>query len=158
MPTHWPSAIGYRPRFPPALAWLVPRMYHACTWLAPPNPLPSTWLVPRMYLALGSHWCGFWVPTGWHAPPKLMACWWLAGGLWMACGWLVGGLWVAFEVECPGQFLELCDPGAPVVPSCPNLSRRDGSRMCHPGTLSRRRRVSWKAETTGPARWSARVA
>jgi hypothetical protein len=35
-----------------APTWLIPRMYLACTWLAPPNLLPSTWLVPRMYLAL----------------------------------------------------------------------------------------------------------
>jgi hypothetical protein len=108
--------------------------------------------------AFPRHWRGLYHACTTHVPSLHLPIPSQAHGLYLACTWLWGSLGVAFDVECPGQFLELCDPGAHVVPSCLTLSRRDGSRMCHPGTLSRRRRVAWKAETTGPARWSARAA
>ena len=37
----------------------VPRMYLACTWLSPPNPLPSIWLSPGLYLPCITHVPGF---------------------------------------------------------------------------------------------------
>ena len=45
------------PRFPQALRWLVPHMYHACTSYVPP-----------MYLAFTSHALGLYLPRTSHVP------------------------------------------------------------------------------------------
>ena len=67
----------------------VSRMYHACTWLAPPNPLPITWLAPGLYLACT------WLSA---ALPRLSAfCFLLllGGGFGFALMWLWAALLAA---------------------------------------------------------------
>ena len=60
-------------------------------------------------------------------------------------------------VAAPGR-RRVSRPFPGTVPPCLNSSRRNGSRLCHLGTLSGRRTVSGKAGTTGPARCSAGAA
>ncbi len=108
----------------------VPRMYLACTWLAPGLHLACTSHVPRMYLALGgfappfcirhsafdlrlgvalgSHWCSLGVALGWLWSGFGVALEWLWGRNRLAINRLWGGfdvalrwLWVTFPRAFP---------------------------------------------------------
>ena len=127
-----PDPLGHC-RNTPACPMHVPPMYYACTWLAPPNPLPSTWLVPGLHhactwlwfpfcihhssfilhfwVALGSHWGSLGVALGWLWGAYRLATNTLWGGFDVALMWLWGGLGRRLNRGLPGTLhsaLYLC--------------------------------------------------
>src|ERR1035441_8343923 len=107
---HQPVHTGSAPE-QLAWGWLVPRMYHACTWLAPPNPLPSTWLVPGSYLALDAFLLSAFYFLLWPCGGFVGALGWLWGRIGVPISWLSTRFGVALKSHWGG--LRLACPAFP---------------------------------------------